>query len=84
MLGSADPLKTPKIDNVFEVYSEFQTASPAIKQFDDGAGGSKVKLRTSQVPTKEHAAEENPPSPAREGKQATASTPPQMLEKIAA
>lgn len=84
-LGSADPLKTPKIDNVFEVYSEFQTASPAIKQFDDGALASQVKLRTSQVPTKDNAPVEKPPSPAREGNEKVIpSTPPQKLEKIAA
>lgn len=47
LLGSSGRgFKTPKIDNVFEVYSEFQSASPGIKQFDDHQD-SQVQLRHS-------------------------------------
>lgn len=50
---SPDGFKTPKVDNIFEMHSEFQSASPQVKQFDEGVDES-VKLRASQVPTEEN------------------------------
>ena len=40
--------KTPHVDNVFEVYSEFQAASAAVKSFNhDGGDSERINLRNS-------------------------------------
>lgn len=75
MGDSPDAFKTPKIDNIFEMHSEFQSASPQVKQFDEGVDAT-VELRASKVAVKEENPEEQlvptrekdsePPQPASE------------------
>ena len=46
IMGSEGQFKTPQVDNVFEMHSEFQSASAGIKAFDAGDQVTKgVELR---------------------------------------